>query len=99
MNLITKLLIVLFFVVLAIKPTYFIMLHEELGIFTGYGPLAVVLIRKLSAPDTTSILTRGQFENATMIIHLLNQGVIGENDLNPETFLETIQKKLDEMQK
>lgn len=96
MSLITKLLIVLFFVVLAIKPTYFIMFREEHGIFTGYGPLAVVLIKKLSAPDTTSILTRGQFENATMIIYLLNQGVIGENDLNPETFFDTIKQKLEE---
>lgn len=99
MSLITKLLIVLFFVVLAIKPTYFIMFREELGIFTGYGPLAVVLIKKLSAPDTTSILTRGQFGNATMIIHLLNQGIIGENDLNPETFFDTIKQKLEERQK
>lgn len=96
MSLITKLLIVLFFVVLAIKPTYFIMFREELGIFTGYGPLAVVLIRKLSAPQDTQILTRSQFESATMIVYLLNQGTIKESDLNPETFFDTIKQKLEE---
>ena len=96
MSLITKLLIVLFFVVLAIKPTYFIMFREDLGIITGYGPLVIVLLKKLSAPQDTQILTRNQFQSATMIVYLLNQGVIKESDLNPETFFDTIKQKLEE---
>lgn len=62
MPLITKILIILFFLVLSAKPTYFAVIEEEVGVFSACSPLLYVVYLKIKYPQEVVVINRNKYE-------------------------------------